>query len=455
MNENLTMPCEIEAEEAVLGALLLAGGDLAIDIMPMLHATDFYYAAHEKIWAAMQEVHAAGLVIDMLTVGERMRTNRTIGYLAARGNELFLSELANTVGYAGNATDHAKLVRETSTLRKLATLGAKVRDQAMNRTRPAADLLSLLQGEASAIADATIDNPVEHIKPSLNAVIKVLEVREHTKQAITGVPSGITDLDEKTGGYQPADLIIIAARPSMGKTAKVTGNILHAAEKRIPTLFFSIEMSKKAITERAISNNGHIDGTAMRSGFLTGADWVKIFGATSRLSALPIYFDDSGYQTLATIATKSRKWRRDKDIFATGDEPGLIAIDYLQLIKSPDSGRYTNREREVALISSGLKALAKELRVPVVALSQLSRAVDSRADKRPICSDLRESGSLEQDADLILFLYRDEKYNKDSDDKGKAEIIIGKQRNGPTGTVKVTFIENETRFADLSRRSGY
>ena len=455
MTMNLTMPCEREAEEAVLGAMLLAGGDLVGEILPMLAAKDFYDAAHEKIWAAMQEVNAAGLVIDLLTVAERMRTNRTMAYLAARGDEIYLSNLANSLGYTGNAADHAKLVRETSTLRKLAALGDKIRDQAMKRTRPAAELLSLLQGEASAIADATIDNPVEHIKPTLNAVINVLAQREKTKQAITGVPSGLTDLDEKTGGYQPTDLIIIAARPSMGKTAKVTGNILHAAEKRIPTLFFSIEMSKRAITERAISNNGHIDGTAMRNGFLTAPDWVKIFGATSRLSAMPIYFDDSGYQTLATISTKSRKWRRDKDIFPTGEELGLIAIDYLQLIKSPDSGKFTNRDREIGMITTGLKALAKELRVPVIALSQLNRSLESRADKRPMCSDLRESGSIEQDADLILFLYRDEKYNKESEDKGKAEIIIGKQRNGPTGTVMATFIEHETRFADLSRRSGY
>ena len=455
MTMNLTMPCEREAEEAVLGAMLLAGGDLVGEILPMLAAKDFYDAAHEKIWAAMQEVNAAGLVIDLLTVAERMRTNRTMAYLAARGDEIYLSNLANSLGYTGNAADHAKLVRETSTLRKLAALGDKIRDQAMKRTRPAAELLSLLQGEASAIADATIDNPVEHIKPTLNAVINVLAQREKTKQAITGVPSGLTDLDEKTGGYQPTDLIIIAARPSMGKTAKVTGNILHAAEKRIPTLFFSIEMSKRSITERAISSNGHIDGTAMRNGFLTAPDWVKIFGATSRLSAMPIYFDDSGYQTLATISTKARKWRRDKDIFPTGEELGLIAIDYLQLIKSPDSGKFTNRDREIGMITTGLKALAKELRVPVIALSQLNRSLESRADKRPMCSDLRESGSIEQDADLILFLYRDEKYNKESEDKGKAEIIIGKQRNGPTGTVMATFIEHETRFADLSRRSGY
>ncbi len=455
MTTTPTMPSERDAENAIIGAMLVAGAELAPDILPLLAPADFYDTANEKIWAAMREVHAAGLVVDMLTVAERMRTNRTMAYLAARHNEAYLSDLANSVGYFGNAADHAKLVREASTLRKLAILGGRIQEQAMKRTRPADELLGLVQGEVALIADATIDNPVEHIKPNLNELIKALERRTENKQAITGVPSGIIELDEHTGGYQPTDLIILAARPSMGKTAKIVGNILHAAELKFPTLFFSIEMSKAAITERAVSHNGHLDGAALRTGYLTGADWIKIFQATNRLSSQPIFLDDCGYQTLATISTKARKWRRDKSNFPNGDELGLIAIDYLQLIKSPESGRFTNRDREIGIITGGLKSLAKELKVPIIALSQLNRSLESRADKRPMCSDLRESGSIEQDADLILFLYRDEKYNKESADKGIAEIIIGKQRNGPTGTVRCEFIDTEARFSNFKRAGAY
>ena len=269
---------------------------------------------------------------------------------------------------------------------------------------------------------------------------------------MTGVATDYLKFDEMTAGFQPGDLVIIAARPSMGKTAFAMNCAQNAALNHgIPTLVFSLEMSKESLIERVLCSEARVESQKLRSGFLETRDWIGITKAAGRIAEAPMWIDDSGAPSLMEIRAKCRRWRSDSAVFPQGIEQlGLVVVDYLQLVHGTPQGREQNREREISEISRGFKALAKELKVPVVALSQLNRSVESRADKRPMASDLRESGAIEQDADVICFIYRDEFYNKETADKGVAEIIIGKQRNGPTGTARLNFQSQYTRFENLA-----
>ncbi|MGZ3440136.1 MAG: replicative DNA helicase, partial [Polyangia bacterium] len=304
----------------------------------------------------------------------------------------------------------------------------------------------------------------EKIKDVLYTTIKNLEKRYEKKQAVTGVPSGYHRIDAMTAGMQPGDLIIIAARPSMGKTSFVMNMVLNAAMQKqkdpdgrerhpFPALVFSLEMSKESLCERLLCSEARVDSMKLRGGFLETKDWIRITTAAGKLAEAPILIDDSGAPTLLEIRAKARRWRADSNLFYAGQEQmGVLVIDYLQLIQGRAS-KDDNRQREISEISRGLKALAKELRCPVIALSQLNRSLETRADKRPMMSDLRESGAIEQDADVIAFIYRDEVYSKDQckeEDKGVAEIIIGKQRNGPTGVARLAFLNMYTRFENLA-----
>ncbi len=450
-NPGRTLPRNLEAEEAVIGGILFNGRTLN-QVAEHLEIDDFYHPANRAIYEAMVELDHQSRPIDLITVAEQMRAADTIGKLRAFHGEAYLAELANKVATVENIVYHARIVRDKATARSMIEAASTIQSRGYNDFTEVDEYLDEAQRAVFEIVNRTTKQAYEPVKKVLNAAIKALEQRYNRKEAITGVPSGYAKFDEMTAGLQPGDLVIIAARPSMGKTAFVMNCAQNAAlDHSVPTLIFSLEMSKESLIERVLCSEARVDSQRLRGGFLETRDWINVTKAASRISEAPIWIDDSGAPTLMEIRAKCRRWRGDSTIFQRNvQQHGLVVVDYLQLIQGRQQGRDSSREREISEISRGLKALAKELSVPVVALSQLNRSVESRADKRPMSSDLRESGAIEQDADLICFIYRDDVYNKDSPDKGVAEIIIGKQRNGPTGTVRLAFLNQFTRFENLA-----
>lgn len=447
-------PNSRDAEESVIGGVLFSGRAIT-QVADLLVPDDFYDIKHEAIFAAMLELDQRSQPIDLITVAEQMRQSGTLSKLAAVGSEAFLAELANKVATVENIVHHAGIVRATSTKRRLIRATSGIAERGYNPDMEADQYLDQAQQAVFEISSRSNRQSYEPVRKVLHNAIKALEQRFSRKEAVTGVPSDYVKFDEMTAGMQPGDLIIIAARPSMGKTSFVMNCAQNAAlNHNIPTLVFSLEMSKESLIERVLCSEARIDAQRLRTGMLETRDWIGITKAASRVAEAPMWIDDSGSPTLMEIRSKCRRWRSDISVFARGaaeqHQHGLVVIDYMQLVHGSSAGAEQSREREISEISRGLKALAKELRVPVVALSQLNRSVESRADKRPMPSDLRESGAIEQDADLICFIYRDEVYNKETPDKGVAEIIIGKQRNGPTGTVRLAFFNQYTRFENLA-----
>ncbi len=448
------LPQNLDAERSVIGGVLLGGTKVLSQIAELVEPADFYHPAHQAIAEAMVALEGAGRPIDPITLAAEMRSVDSIGKLRVQGGETYFSELSSAVVTVENIAFHARLVRAMATERRLIETAQEIAARGYGEHGDTDSYIDDAERSIFEIAQRSQRQAYEPIKKVLRGAVKTLETRYERKSAVTGVPSGYHKLDAMTAGFQPCDLIIIAARPSMGKTALAMSCAQNAAfEHKVPLLVFSLEMSKEALVERLLCAEARVDSSKLRAGFLDQRDWINITKAAGRISEAPIWIDDSGAPTLLEIRAKCRRWRADPSIFRRGGgELGLVVVDYLQLIHGRPRGRDDSREREVSEISRGLKALAKELRVPVVALSQLNRGVESRSDKRPQLSDLRESGAIEQDADLIAFIYRDEVYNKETQDKGIAEIIIGKQRNGPTGTVRLAFLNQYTRFESLSER---
>jgi replicative DNA helicase len=449
-------PQSQEAEESVIGGVLVHPRTFN-DVSEFLTPDDFYHPALRAIYEAMIELDRVSKPVDALTVAEQMRAAESFDKLRAFGGADYLTELMAKVVTVENIGYHGRIVRGKATARRLVQAATEIAAKGYGEYGEVDDFIDDAQREIFEIAQRSLKSSFEHIKPVLKTTIAALEKRYDRKQAITGVPTSYHRLDHMTAGFQPGDLIVIAARPSMGKTSLVMNAVQNAAiDHKIPALVFSLEMSKESLCERLLCSHARVDSTKLRGGFLETRDWVQITKAASEISDAPIYIDDSGAPTLLELRAKSRRWRANQNIFKNPDSLGIIVIDYMQLVQ----GRATkddNRQREIAEISRGLKALAKELKVPVVALSQLNRSLESRADKRPMMSDLRESGAIEQDADVIAFIYRDEVYSKDQckeEDKGIAEIIIGKQRNGPTGTVRLAFLNTYTRFENLAEGRG-
>ena len=458
-----TPPHSQEAEESVIGGILVHPRKFN-DVAEFLVADDFYHPALRAIYEAMIELDAASKPIDSLTVAEQMRALETFEKLRAFNGADFLTELMSKVVTAENIGYHARIIRGKATARRLVEACREISARGYGEYGDVDEYIDAAEREIFAIASRSQKQSFEPIKTILYTTIKALERRYERKQAVTGVPTGYHKLDTMTAGMQPGDLVIIAARPSMGKTSFVMNMVLNAAMTKVktedgkerhpfPALVFSLEMSKESLCERLLCSEARVDSMKLRGGFLETKDWIRITTAAGKLAEAPILIDDSGSPTLLEIRAKARRWRSDTNMFYGGAEQmGCIVIDYLQLVQ----GRATkddNRQREISEISRGLKALAKELRVPVIALSQLNRSLESRADKRPMLSDLRESGAIEQDADVIAFIYRDEVYSKDEckeEDRGVAEIIIGKQRNGPTGHVRLAFLNMYTRFENLA-----
>lgn len=429
-------PQSIEAEESILSAILLDNSTL-LDVLEILTPEDFYRSAHQKIFAAITELFTKAEPVDLVTLTNALRDNNL---LDAIGGAAYLARLVDTVPSAVNVQHYARIVRDKSSLRRLI---AKANDITQHCYEDGGNLDDVLNFAESAVFEISEDKHQAAFHPISKIIesnIDALEERQGQRALVTGVPTGFTRLDHLTSGLQGSDLIILAARPSMGKTAMALNMARHAAvDASVPVAVFSLEMSKEQLSERMLCAEARVDSNRLRGGFINPEDWHHITEAASVLSEAPLYIDDSPDISATSIRTKSRRLKMDKGL-------GLIIIDYLQLMK----GRTITERRdlEISEISRALKLLAKELNVPVIALSQLNRKLEERSDKRPQLSDLRESGALEQDADVVAFIYRDEVYNKDENNpnRGTAEVIIAKQRNGPTGVVPLTFLGAYTRF---------
>jgi replicative DNA helicase len=434
-------PQNIEAEQAVLGAVLLDNAVLP-QVIEVLQPQDFYRSGHRRIFEAMLDLFEHDDTIDLITVRERMEKKNQ---LDESGGTAYLASLIDLVPTAANARYHSRIVREKAVLRGLIGTATEIASMSYEGSQDVESLIDEAERKIFNISERRTRVGFVGIRSILKDSFKVIEKLYDRKELITGVATGFLDLDKLTCGFQPADLVVIAGRPSMGKTAFV----LNVAEfvgikSRLPVAIFSLEMAKEQLVMRMLSSRSKVDSNRLRSGFLTKQDWPRLSIAAGELSEAPLFIDDSPSISVLEIRAKARRIKAENDI-------GLIIIDYLQLIRGRD--RVESRQQEISEISRSLKALAKELSVPVVALSQLSRAVETRGgDRRPLLSDLRESGAIEQDADVVAFIYREEVYRKDdeeadmSDVAGKAEIIVRKQRNGPTGTVHLTFLKEYTRF---------
>lgn len=445
-------PHSEEAEKHLIGALMMYGRQ--IEDLGFLSHKDFYDPKHETIYSAMEYLRDRSTAINMITVAEELRRSDNMKRLGAFGNEVYLAELAGEITGSEGIATCALTVREKSVLRQVILETQRISELAYRAEKPAIEIVNEAQAAVLALGDLTPRKEPKPFRAVLHTALQTLQERSKKRSAVTGVPSGIENLDELTGGFQPGNLVIIAARPGMGKSALAETFSLHASELSHPCLMFSLEMTDDEVGQRAMSAEAGIDGSLMRTGLLRDVDWIKLTNSVQRMKDYPFWVDDDGKQDLMSISAIARRWRKNTQIFPPHAPPlGLIVVDYMQLIEASPGKRHQNREREVAEISLGLKTLAKELNLPVIALAQLNRECEKRTDKRPIMSDLKESGSIEQDANLILLVYRDEVYNKDKEDceLGTAEIIIAKHRGGAMGTVKTAYIKEHTRFANLRR----
>ncbi len=435
-------PQNIEAEQSVLGAILL-DNDAINQAIEILTAEDFYRESHREIFRAMVALSERNQPVDAITLTDALRTG---GVLEAVGGAGYIAELAACVPTAANAGHYARIVREKALLRSLASISTEIASGAYDSPPNVDEYLDDSEHKIFEISERRIRQSFHSMPELTRESIRLLERLYERKELVTGVPTGFIDLDRLTAGLQPSDLVVIAARPSMGKTALALNIAAHAAtecEPRVGVALFSLEMAKEQLVLRMLCAEGRVDSSRARAGYLGERDFPKLAQAAARLSEAPIFIDDSSDTSAIVLKAKCRRLMRERNA-----NLGLIIVDYLQLMRSARPGE--SREKEIAEISRSLKALAKELKVPVVALSQLNRQVETRPDRRPLLADLRESGAIEQDADLIAFIYRDEMYHRDSKEPGVAEVIIAKQRNGPTGTAKLTYITQFTRFENYA-----
>ena len=432
-------PHSIEAEQAVLGGLMLDNRAWE-QVADRIAEEDFYRKEHRLILRAIARLEANDMPFDVITLSEELEKTHE---LDDAGGLAYLGRLAKDTPSAANIKAYADIVRERSVLRQLIEIGTDIAGSAFNPDgRESKELLDEAERRVYQIAEqgTRAGKGFVDIKRLLTSTVEQIDYLFEQQGRITGVPTGFTDFDEKTNGLQKGDLVIVAGRPSMGKTTFSMNIAENAAiAGKVPVAVFSMEMPAESLAMRMISSLGRIDQHHLRTGQLTDDDWPRITSAVSILSEAKIFVDDTPALSPTDLRARARRLKREHGL-------GLIVIDYLQLMQVP--GASENRATEISEISRSLKALAKELEVPVIALSQLNRSLEQRPNKRPVMSDLRESGAIEQDADVIVFIYRDEVYNEDSPDKGTAEIIIGKQRNGPIGAVRVTFHGKYTKFED-------
>jgi len=433
-------PHNIEAEQAVLGAIFLQPASLTL-ASELLIPEDFYRAAHQKIYNAMLDLSDKGEPVDLVTVTTELAD---VNLLEEIGGVSYLSDLANSVPTAANIEYYSKIVEEKSILRRLIRTATTIAQDGYSREDEVEVVLNEAEKTIMEVAQRKNAGAFKNIKDVLVETYDNIELLHDNKGDVTGIPTGFTELDRMTAGFQRNDLIIVAARPSVGKTAfalNIAQNVATKTDENVA--IFSLEMGADQLVMRMLCAEGNIDAQRLRTGSLTSDDWGKLTMAMGSLSNSGIYIDDTPGIRVSEIRSKCRRLKQEAGL-------GMILIDYLQLIQG--SGRSDNRQQEVSEISRTLKELARELKVPVIALSQLSRGVEQRQDKRPMMSDIRESGSIEQDADIVAFLYRDDYYDKESENKNIIEIIIAKQRNGPVGTVSLAFVKEYNKFVNLERR---
>jgi replicative DNA helicase len=432
-------PQNLEAEQSVLGGVLIEN-DALNTVVEFLEDSDFYREAHQKIFHSMIALSERGEPLDLITLTNELKKKKQLEEI---GGASYLASLVDSVPTAANIAYYAKIVKEKSVLRKLISTATEIVTQSYHEGKNLEDFLDEAEQAIFRISEHRIRPAFYPIKEIVKESFKVIERLYERKELITGVPSGFKDLDRRTAGFQNADLIIVAGRPSMGKTALCLNIAQHTViNAKVPTAVFSLEMSKEQLAIRMLCSEARVDSARLRSGFLNESDWPKLTMAAGALSDAPLFIDDTPAMTVLELRAKARRLKADHGL-------GLVIIDYLQLMRGRSG--MERREQEISEISRSLKALAKELNIPVLAISQLSRKAEDRPGRQPQLSDLRESGAIEQDADVIIFIYRDEVYNPDSDRKGTAEVIIGKQRNGPTGKVDLTFISEFTTFKDQFR----
>ena len=430
-------PQNLDAEQSILGAILLENSALN-KALEVIVEEDFHRGAHRTILAAMIELADRNEVVDQITLTERLKTK---GQLEQIGGAAYLAELVQAVPSASNIRHHCKVVREKSLLRGLIRMATEVVSKGYDELEGSSHLLEYAEREIFRLAQGRMDRSFVAMHQIIKESVEIVDRLFSRKERITGVPTGYRVIDDMTAGLQPSDLIIIAGRPSMGKTSLALGMAEYAATRANVTVgIFSLEMSQAQLVLRMLSSQAFLDSHALRTGQLTPEDWRSLCDAADRLERAKIFIDDSGGLTVQQMRSKARRLKAEHGM-------DLLIIDYLQLMQGRSDSE--SRQQEISDISRSLKALAKELDIPVVALSQLSRAVENRTDKRPVLSDLRESGAIEQDADIVVFIYREEVYNPDTEEKGIADILIRKHRNGPTGDRQLTFQERYAKFANL------
>ena len=443
-------PNSVEAEQSVLGALLLSS-DGWDSVAEEVTAKDFYRPDHRLIFSQIAKLAEAAEPVDVITVADNLTANRE---LDAAGGLSYLAELAGNTPSASNIRAYAQVVRERASLRNLIEAAQEIADSGFSpEGRTSTELIDEAEHRIMQISEQGLKaGGPQEINPLLKSTVDRIEELFNSDGDITGLTTGFVDLDGMTSGLQPSDLVIVAGRPSMGKTSFAMNLVENAVlaqtkaeEKKKPILVFSMEMPAQSLMIRLLSSIGRIDQTRIRNGKLEQEDWPKLSTAVNKLKDVPLYIDDTAALTPTEVRSRSRKISREHGGI------GMIMIDYMQLMQV--AGASEGRTAEISEISRSLKAIAKEFECPMVALSQLNRSLEQRPNKRPVNSDLRESGAIEQDADVIMFIYRDEVYNEDSPDKGVAEIIIGKQRNGPIGTCRLAFVGQYTRFENLARGS--
>ena len=436
-------PQNQEAETSVLGAILLS--EQALDglmIEVKLRPEDFYRERNRLIFRAMLKLKEKTdpEPIDALTVSEQLAR---AGELEEAGGAAYIHSLPNLVPSAGNVRQYGRIVKEHALMRRLLDTSRKIQDDVFSFSGNPRELLEQAEGELFRIAQEDRTGELRSIEAVLHDELDKLELISREGMAMTGTPTGFTEIDEVTGGFQPGNLIVLAARPSMGKSALVTNMAENAAvEYGKPVALFSLEMSETELAQRFIASQAKLNGDDLRKGRVRTDRWPKVVKATEKLASSPLYIDDSSDLGILDLRAKARRLHSRSPL-------GLVIIDYLQLMRPENNS--DSRVEQIGQISRGLKMLARELKIPVIAVSQLSRAVESRPDKKPLLSDLRESGQIEQDADLVMFIYRDEYYNRDSERPGEADIIIAKHRNGPVGEVVLTFLSRYPKFANMYR----
>ena len=434
------LPHSIEAEKAVIGSMIM-DADAVVAASEMITGDDFYQRQYGIIFDSMVELYNEGKPVDVLTLQERLKMKDVPEEFSSVE---FISELVSSVPTSANVRHYAQTVSENATLRRLIHVNEEIANACYQHKESVEDIMSVTEKRIFDVLQKKTADDYVPIKDVVLSVIDKIEAAARHKGTVTGLATGFYDLDYKTSGLQPSDLILIAARPSMGKTAFVLNLAQYMCVKNhVPTAIFSLEMSKDQLVNRMLSMESRVDSQSMRTGNLQTVDWEKLIESAGVISTAPLIIDDTPGISITELRSKCRKYKLENDL-------GLVIIDYLQLMTG-GSRKQESRQQEISEISRSLKALAREINAPVIALSQLSRACETRPDHRPMLSDLRESGAIEQDADVVMFLYRDDYYNKDTDKKNISEVIIAKQRNGPIGTVELVWLPNYTKFANKEK----